>query len=90
MDRGDVIIVGAGMTDAPDLPTSGVLRVRVGEDLTLDGGTWHLTTDQQGVSTARISPPAVPMFQPVVDYLGTKQVGRERHDRESRSRALGR
>ncbi len=62
------------MSGAPDLPASGMLHVQVAEDLTLDGGTWHLTTDQHGAPTAQISPPAVPMFQQIVEYLEAKPV----------------
>ena len=43
------------MSGAPDLPASGMLHVQVAEDCTLDGGTWHLTTDQRGAPTAQIS-----------------------------------
>ena len=62
------------MSGAPDLPARGLLHVQVAEDFTLDGGTWHLTTDQHGEPTAQISPPAVPMFQQVVEYLEAKPV----------------
>jgi hypothetical protein len=62
------------MSGTPQLPTSGVLRVQVAEDLTVDGGTWHLAMDQQGAPIAHISPPAVPMFQQVVEYLEAKPV----------------
>jgi hypothetical protein len=57
------------MSGAPDLPASGMLHVQIPDGCTLDGGTWHLTTDQHGAPTAQISPPAVPMFQQVVEYL---------------------
>ncbi|MFZ1932243.1 MAG: hypothetical protein WCB27_22030, partial [Thermoguttaceae bacterium] len=62
------------MSATPDLPVSGTLHVQVAEDCTLDGGEWHLTTDQHGAPTAQISPPAVPMFQQVVEYLEAKPV----------------
>ena len=62
------------MSGAPDLPASGMLHVRAAEDCTLDGGDWHLTTDQHGASPAQSSPPAVPMFQQVVEYLEAKPV----------------
>jgi hypothetical protein len=62
------------MSDTPQLPTSGVLRVQVAENLTVDGGTWRLTTDQHGTPVAQISPPAVPMFQQIVEYLEAKPV----------------
>jgi hypothetical protein len=62
------------MSAAPDLPASGVLHVQVAEDFTLDGGAWNLTTNQHGAPTAQISPPAVPMFQQVVEYLEAKPV----------------
>ena len=44
------------MSGAPDLPASGMLHVQVAEDCTLDGGTWHLTTDQHGAPTATDQP----------------------------------
>ena len=62
------------MSGAPDLPASGMLHVQVAEDCTLDGGIWHLATDQHGAPTAQISPPAVPMFRQVVAYLEAKPV----------------
>jgi hypothetical protein len=64
----------SGMSIAPDLPASRMLHVKVAEDCTLDGETWHQTTDQHGAPTAQISPPAVPMFQQVVEYLEAKPV----------------
>ena len=60
------------MSGTSDLPASGVLHVEVAEDCRLDAGTWHLTTDQHGAPTVQISPPAVPMFQQVVEYLEAK------------------
>ena len=51
-----------------------VLRVRVTDDLLLDGGTWTLTEDQKGRPVARITPPATPMFQQIVEYLEAKPV----------------
>jgi hypothetical protein len=62
------------MSGTLPLPTSGILRVQAVEDLTLDGGTWHLATDQQGTPIAHIGPPSVPMFQQVVAYLESKPV----------------
>ena len=62
------------MSRVPDLPASGMLHVKVAEDCMLDGGTWHVTTDQHGAPTAQISPPAIPMFQQVVEYLEAKPV----------------
>jgi len=64
----------SGMSGGPDLPASGMLHVRVAEDCTLDGGTWHVTRDRHGAPTAQIGPPAVPMFQQVVEYLEAKPV----------------
>jgi len=67
---------------------SGVLNVRVTEDLVLDGGTWELTESQEGQPVARIAPPANPMFLQVVEYLETKPVpqgGNLRRDGESRA-----
>ena len=51
-----------------------MLHVQITEDCRLDAGTWHLTTDQHGAPIAKISPPAVPMFQQVVEYLEAKPV----------------
>jgi hypothetical protein len=67
---------------------SGVLNVRVTEDLVLDGGTWELVESQEGQPVARIAPPANPMFLQVVEYLETKPVpqgGNLRRDGESRA-----
>lgn len=55
-------------------PSCGVLHVRVADDLLLDGGTWKLIEDQKGQPVARITPPATPMFQQIVEYLETKPV----------------
>jgi hypothetical protein len=74
VDYRNTIIMESGMSGAPDLPASGMLHVQVAEDFTVDGGTWHLTTDQHGAPTAQISPPAAPMFQQVVEYLEAKPV----------------
>ena len=62
------------MSGTPDYPASGMLHMRVAEDCTLDGGDWNLTTDQHGVPTAQIRPPAVPMFRQLVEYLEAKPV----------------
>lgn len=67
---------------------SGVLNVRVTEDLVLDGGTWELIESQEGQPVARITPPATPMFLQVVEYLEAKPVpqgGNLRRDGESRA-----
>ena len=48
------------MSGAPDFAGSGMLHVQVAEDCTLDGGTWHLTTDRHGAPTVQISPPGSP------------------------------
>ena len=74
MDYGNPLVMESGMSGARDLPASGMLHVQVAEDCTLDGGSWHLTTDQHGNADARISPPAVPMFQQVVAYLEAQPV----------------
>jgi hypothetical protein len=60
----------------PELPSHGVLRVRAAEDLELDGGTWKHTGVQEGWLIATVTPPSVPMFQQVVEYLETKPVPR--------------
>ncbi len=57
-----------------ELPSSGILQVRVADDLLLDGGNWKLTEDQKGRPVARITPPAAPMFQQIVAYLEAKPV----------------
>ena len=62
------------MNGTPQSPTSDVLHVQVAEDFNVDGGIWHLATDQHGTPIARISPPAVPMFQQVVEYLEARAV----------------
>ncbi len=67
---------------------SGVLSVRVTDDLILDGGTWEPTESEDGQPVARITPPATPMFLQVVEYLETKPVpqgGNLRRDGESRA-----
>jgi len=64
------------------------LRVRVTDDLVLDGGTWELAESEDGQPVARITPPATPMFRQVVEYLETKPVpqgGNLRRDGESRA-----
>ena len=67
---------------------SGVLSVRVTDDLVLDGGAWELTESEDGQPFARITPPATPMFQQAVEYLESKPVppiGALRRDKESRA-----
>ena len=63
------------MQQAPGTTAGSMLRARVTEDLELDGGTWN-RIENQGWPTARITPPAVPMFQQVVEYLEAKPVPR--------------
>ena len=68
--------------------TSGVLHVHVADDLMLDGGTWELAETADRHRIARITPPATPMFQQVVEYLETKplpKAGNFRRDAESRA-----
>ena len=70
------------------LNDNGLLQVRGADDLHLDGGTWTLTEDQKGQPVARIIPPAVPMFQQVVEYLEVKPVppgGTLKRDDEARA-----
>ena len=38
-----------------ELPSGGILRVRVTEDLELDGGTWELTGSRDRQSIARMN-----------------------------------
>jgi len=64
------------MIGTTDLPSGGVLHVRVTEDLELDGGTWKLTEGQDRRLIARITPPEVPMLRQVVQYLEAKPVPR--------------
>ena len=66
----------------------GVLRVHVRDDLVLDGGTWELAESEDRYRIARITAPATPMFQQVVEYLETKPVppgGNFRRDEEARA-----
>jgi len=56
------------------LPESSVFRVRVTEDFELDCGAWKHTGEQKGWLIARITPPTMPMFQQVVEYLEAKPV----------------
>jgi hypothetical protein len=68
--------------------SGGVLRVHVADDLVLDGGTWELAESEDRRSIAKITPPATPMFQQVVEYLERKPVppgGNLRRDEESRA-----
>jgi hypothetical protein len=62
------------MQQVPGPTSSGVLRVRVADDLVLDAGTWELAETQDRQPIARIAPPATPMFRQVVEYLETKPV----------------
>ena len=62
--------------DAGELSSSGILHARVNDDLLLDGGTWRLAEDQNGLRIATITPPFTPMFQQVVEYLEKKPVPR--------------
>lgn len=55
-------------------PESGILRVLVADDFALDGGAWKHTGEQKGWLIATITPPKVPTFQQVVDWLETKPV----------------
>ncbi len=56
----------------PELPSNGVLRVRVADDLVLDGGTRRLAADHDRHPVAVIEPPATPMYRQVAAYLETK------------------
>ena len=79
---------GRGVEQAPCPATGGVLRVHVAGDLIIDGGTWKLAESEDRHRIARITPPATPMFQQVVEYLETKPVppgGNLRRDEESRA-----
>jgi len=71
------------------IPSSrGVLHVRVADDLLLDGGTWNPAGEQKGWLIAKITPPATPKFQQVVEYLETKPVppgGTTKRDDEARA-----
>ena len=61
------------MTTA-DLPSDNVLRVRVTDDLVLDGGTWHLAADHDRHPVAVVEPPVKPMYRQVAEYLEAKPV----------------
>jgi hypothetical protein len=56
----------------PELPSKGILRVRVADDLVLDGGTWHLATDYDRHPVAVVELPTTPMYRQVAAYLETK------------------
>ena len=56
-------------TTATDPPSHGTLRVRVSDDLILDAGTWQLDVVADQRPIARITPPAMAMFQQVIAYL---------------------
>jgi hypothetical protein len=53
-----------------------LLRVKIANDFMLDGGSCRVTTDERQQQVAIITPPAVPMFQQVVEYLETKPAPR--------------
>lgn len=53
---------------------AGILRVPVTEELSLLGGRWSLSADEEGQPLAVVAPPEVPMFRQVVQYLGAKPV----------------
>jgi hypothetical protein len=70
----------------PEPQSDNILRVRVADDLVLDGGTWRLTTGESSV--AIIEPPPTPMFQQVVAYLKAKPAppdGNPKRDDEARA-----
>jgi hypothetical protein len=62
-------------------PFAGVLQVHVAEDLVLDGGTWHLVTDQDQRPIAVIEPPETPMYRQVAAYLEAKPAPPDRNMR---------
>ena len=64
--------MGLGVINVPDLPINGAFRVRVTEDLTVDGGTWQLAADDPHGPLVIITPPHVPMYLQVVSYLEAK------------------
>jgi hypothetical protein len=49
-----------------------MITVRVTDDLVLNAGSWLQMLDSGQGPIARITPPAVPMFRQVVDYLEAK------------------
>jgi hypothetical protein len=66
----------------------GALHVRVADDLVLDAGTWEIVESADRCPLVRITPPAEPMFQQIVEYLERKPVpagGNFRRDAESRA-----
>ena len=71
-----------------NLPTEGLLRVRVTDDLTLDAGTWDLTVAEDQRPIATIDPSATPMFRQIVEYLEARPVppgGNMRRAEEARA-----
>jgi len=56
----------------PELPSNGVLRVRVADDLVLDAGTFRLAADHDQHPVAVIEPPETPMYRQVAAYLESK------------------
>jgi hypothetical protein len=65
----------------PEPQSDNILQVRVADDLVLDGGTWHLVTDQDQRPIAVIEPPETPMYRQVAAYLETKPVPPDRNVR---------
>jgi len=55
----------------PELPRDDILRVRVADDLVLEGGTWQLAADDQR-PVAVVEPPSTPMYRQVASYLESK------------------
>ncbi len=65
----------------PDPASSGMLRVGVKDDFVLDAGCWFQILDEEQLLVTRITPPGVPMFRQVVDYLGAKPSPADRYVR---------
>ena len=65
----------------PDPASSGMLRVGVNDDFVLDAGSWFQILDEEQLSVTRITPPGVPMFRQVVDYLEAKPSPADRYVR---------
>jgi len=61
---------------SPSRISEGVLRVRVADELELDGEVWSLGEDQHRQPIIRIAAPPVPMFRQVVEHLEAKPVPR--------------
>jgi hypothetical protein len=58
-----------------------MLCVGVKDDFVLDAGSWFQILDEEQLFVTRITPPGVPMFRQVVDYLEAKPSPADRYVR---------